>query len=76
MSCSAKRHLRRAHADCSCGNRAVYFRPGARAEVCARRDHPLCGRCWRAARGRETARQMRAAYARRVNYVAGPFALL
>jgi hypothetical protein len=76
MSCSAKRFWRRERANCTCGHRAVFFAPGSRETVRARRDHPLCGRCWRAERAGELARQMRAAYARRLHFVPGPFALL
>jgi hypothetical protein len=75
MSRSAKRLWRRSRATCSCGHRAIFFVPGRRT-VRTRRDHPLCLRCWRAAALQETARQMRAAYARRLNFVPGPFALL
>jgi hypothetical protein len=76
MSSSAKRLWRRSRATCSCGHRAIFFAHGSGGRVRARRDHPLCLRCWRAAALRETARQMRAAYARRLNFVPGPFALL
>jgi hypothetical protein len=76
MSSQAKRLWRRERANCSCGHRAVFFTHWSRGTVRARRDHPLCGRCWRAAQGRDFARQMRAAYARHVSFVPGPFALL
>jgi hypothetical protein len=77
MSRSARRLFRQHRATCSCGHKAVFFKPGSRhTAVCARRDHPLCLRCWRAARAREKARQMAAARARRKTFAAGPFALL
>ncbi len=75
MSRSARRLTRRERASCTCGHRALYVKPGS-GRVAARRDHPLCTRCWRAARTSELARQMAASYARRDQYVPGPFALL
>jgi hypothetical protein len=80
MSRSARRLSRRDRAECSCGHRAIFFGTGAHGRparaVRARRDHPLCLRCWRAARSREKARQMAAARQRRIAFVPGPFALL
>lgn len=79
MSRSATRLSRKARAECACGHRAVFFRHGlggAFVVVGSRRDHPLCLRCWRAARSSERARQMAAAHTRRLSYVPGPFALL
>jgi hypothetical protein len=77
MSCSAVRLSRKNRALCFCGHRAVFFvRTATYAAIRARGDHPLCARCWRAARAREVARQMAAAHARRLAYVPGPFALL
>lgn len=77
MSRSASRLSRKDRALCACGHRAVFFRPSAGGGVVMhRRDHPLCLRCWRAATSSELARQMAAARARRLSYVAGPFALL
>jgi hypothetical protein len=77
MSRSAFRLCRRDRALCACGRRAIFFvRTATYEAVRARRDHPLCIRCWRAARAREIARQMAAAHARRLCYVPGPFALL
>jgi hypothetical protein len=58
---------------CGCGHRALFFN---RAGPCARRDHPLCLRCWRAAVSRERARQMQLARLRAFVFVPGPFALL
>lgn len=77
MSQSARRLTRRERAACACGHRAVFIKPGSRGRaVAARRDHPLCSRCWRAERTSERARQMAASYARREHFVPGPFALL
>jgi hypothetical protein len=76
MSRQAKRLSRRERANCSCGHRAIFFSAGSPDLVRARRDHPLCCRCWRAAQGSERARQMRAAYARHASFVAGLFALV
>jgi hypothetical protein len=77
MSCSASRLSRKNRTLCACGHRAVFFvHTAAYVAVRVRRDHSLCFRCWRAARSRETARQMAAAHARRLAYVPGPFALL
>ncbi len=77
MSRSARRLWRRERAICSCGHRAIFFKPGSHTSaVRARRDHPLCLRCWRAARSSEKARQMAAAHTRRLQFVPGPFALV
>jgi hypothetical protein len=77
MSRSALRLSRKNRALCACGHRAVFFvRTATYEAIRAGRDHPLCPRCWRAARAREIARQMAAAHARRLTYVPGPFALL
>ncbi len=60
-----------------CGHRAVFLRHGFRGRAAsARRDHPLCIRCWRAERSRAKAVQMAAAHERRLAFVPGPFALL
>jgi hypothetical protein len=77
MSRSASRLSRKARTLCDCGHRAVFFRRShAGVPVGRRRDHPLCFRCWRAARSSERAREMAAAHARRLAYVPGPFALV
>jgi hypothetical protein len=77
MSRSAFRLFRKNRALCACGHRAVFVvRTATYAAIRVSRDHPLCDRCWRAARAREIARQMAAARARRLYYVPGPFALL
>lgn len=77
MSSSAHRLSRRNRALCACGHRAIFVQhASAGTFVKSRRDHPLCPRCWRAARARERARQMAAARARRLHFVPGPFALL
>lgn len=76
MSRSATRLSRRERRQCACGHHAVFFVAGTHGDVRARRDHPLCLRCWRAAVSREKARQMAAAHARRLAWVPGPFALV
>jgi hypothetical protein len=77
MSWLARRLSRKARATCDCGHRAVFVRPHAPGRaLAARRDHPLCRRCWRAAASREKARQMAAARLFRLNPASGPFALL
>ncbi len=77
MSGSARRLWRRERAACGCGHRAVFLRHGFRGRAAsARRDHPLCIRCWRAERSRAKAVQMAAAHERRLAFVPGPFALL
>jgi hypothetical protein len=76
MSWLARRLSRKDRGTCGCGHRALFPRPSAHGRVAARRDHPLCSRCWRAATSSEKARQMAAARRFRLHPVAGPFALL
>jgi len=77
MSSSAVRLSRKLRTRCGCGRRALFFvGNGWTVSVQARRDHPLCIRCWRAALSSERARQMAAARARRLAFVAGPFSLI
>jgi hypothetical protein len=56
MSLSARRYSPANGSLCTCGRRCVYWRPRARS-LAARRDHPLCLRCWHAEFDRERARQ-------------------
>jgi hypothetical protein len=76
MSWVARRLSRKVQATCTCGHRALFVKPNTRGRVVARRDHPLCRRCWRAATSRERARQMAAARALRRNPSPGVFALV
>jgi hypothetical protein len=76
MSWLARRLSRKDRATCACGHRALFPRPLPGRTLAARRDHPLCSRCWRAAISREKARQMAAARRFRLSPVTGPFALL
>jgi hypothetical protein len=61
---------------CTCGHRAIFRTRASAGPVRARRDHPLCGRCWRAEWSSGRAREMAAARARSLRFVPGPFALL
>jgi len=54
MSWNARRERRSNHRLCSCGRRALYFRPSSNS-VSYRRDHPLCPACWGRLRDRFTA---------------------
>jgi hypothetical protein len=76
MSRSAARHFRKNRALCGCGNHALFSRRSFGGGVRARRDHPLCFRCWRAERSADRAREMAAARARARHFAAGPFALV
>jgi hypothetical protein len=76
MSRSASRLRRKNQALCGCGNHALFSTRSSGEAVRARRDHPLCFRCWRAERAAARAREMAAARARARHFVAGPFALL
>ena len=76
MSRSARRLSRKVKALCSCGHHALFRTRASGRAVRARRDHPLCGRCWRAARSSGKAYEMAAARARALRFVPGPFALL
>jgi hypothetical protein len=76
MSRSASRLSRKYRSLCRCGHRALFFSRGFGGAVTARRDHPLCFRCWRAEWSSERARQMAAARARAIHFEPGPFALL
>jgi hypothetical protein len=67
MSLSAKRYSRANGSLCTCGRRCLYWRP--RGRLAARRDHPLCERCWHAEIDRERARQVAQFRAIRVGFV-------
>jgi hypothetical protein len=77
VSSSAYRLSRKQLALCACGKHALYASPGSSGgAIRARRDHPLCFRCWRAAISAGRAHEMALARARAFAFVPGPFALL
>lgn len=76
MSRSASRLSRKNRGLCGCGHHALFHARASGGAVRSRRDHPLCFRCWRAARSSERAREMAAARARAFHFVPGPFALI
>lgn len=47
MSMNAQKLLKRNRRLCACGTRALFVRP-SNGHVAWRRDHDVCGRCWRA----------------------------
>ncbi len=57
MSCSARRELRANRRLCSCGRRALFFRPSGHG-VSYRPDHPLCPACWVSLRDHAIAEQV------------------